>query len=203
MPKEKMKKGEVTRLAIEDAAIELFMEQGYHATSMRQIAKRADLALGGIYNHFKSKDDIFEAIIVDKHPYKKIVPLILAAEGETVEDFLGNTARIVINELTSQEYYVKLMLIEIAEFNGAHGAALLKELVPRILPIFEKLIETRKGLRVTNPIVLMRSLIGMVLSYMLTEMIISKSMIKKLMPKNILDLYVDIYMHGVLKSDVA
>lgn len=202
MPKEKMKKGEVTRLAIEDAAIELFMEQGYHATSMRQIAKRADLALGGIYNHFKSKDDIFEAIIVDKHPYKKIVPLILAAEGETVEDFLGNTARIVINELTSQEYYVKLMLIEIAEFNGAHGAALLKELVPRILPIFEKLIETRKGLRVTNPIVLMRSLIGMVLSYMLTEMIISKSMVKKLMPKNILDLYIDIYIHGVLKGEV-
>jgi len=28
MPKEKMKKGEVTRLAVEDAAIELFMEQG-------------------------------------------------------------------------------------------------------------------------------------------------------------------------------
>jgi len=202
MSKEKLKKGEATRLAIEDAAIELFMEQGYHATSMRQIAKRADLALGGIYNHFKGKDDIFEAIIVDKHPYKNITPLILAAEGETVEEFLGNTARIVINELTSHEYYVKLMLIEIAEFNGAHGATLLKELVPRILPIFEKLIETRKGLRVTNPIVLMRSLIGMVLSYMLTEMIISKSMVKKLMPKNILDLYIDIYIHGVLKGEV-
>lgn len=203
MPKENLKKGEVTRLAIEDAAVELFMEQGYHATSMRQIAKRADLALGGIYNHFSSKENIFEAIIVDKHPYKKFVPLILAAEGDTVEDFLGNAARIVIKELTSQEYYVKLMLIEIAEFNGAHGASLLKEIVPKILPIFEKLIETRKGLRVTNPIVLMRSLIGMVLSYMLTEMIISKSMIKKLMPKNMLDLYVDIYMHGVLKSEVT
>ncbi|HAV77637.1 MAG TPA: hypothetical protein DCX53_09830 [Anaerolineae bacterium] len=48
MPKEKLKKGKVTRLAIEDAAIELFMEQGYHATSMRQISKRAKLALGGI-----------------------------------------------------------------------------------------------------------------------------------------------------------
>jgi hypothetical protein len=47
------------------------MEQGYHATSMRQIAERADLALGGIYNHFASKEDIFEAIIMDKHPYKK------------------------------------------------------------------------------------------------------------------------------------
>ena len=201
MPKEKLKKGEATRLAIEDAAIELFMEQGYHATSMRQIAKRAKLALGGIYNHFKSKDEIFEAIIVDKHPYKKVVPLILEAEGETTEEFLNNAARIIIKELTSQPYYVKLMLIEIAEFNGAHGKSLIKEIVPKILPIFEKLVRTRKGLRVTNPIILMRSLIGMVLSYMLTEIIISNSILNRLMPKNALDAYVDIYMHGVLKSE--
>ena len=80
------KKGETTRIAIEDAAMELFIEQGYHATSMRQIAERAELALGGIYNHFASKDEIFEAIIIDKHPYKRILPAVLAAEGE-VEDF--------------------------------------------------------------------------------------------------------------------
>ena len=62
MNKEKTTKGEVTRLAIEEAALELFMEQGYHATSMRQIADKAGLALGGIYNHFSSKDEIFEAV---------------------------------------------------------------------------------------------------------------------------------------------
>src|SRR5512138_2178270 len=87
--KETVKKGEATRLAIEDAAIHLFLEQGYHATSMRQIADRAQLALGGIYNHFSSKEDIFEAIILDQHPYKKILPLILEAEGETAEEFFG------------------------------------------------------------------------------------------------------------------
>jgi AcrR family transcriptional regulator len=192
-------KGETTRLAIEDAAITLFMEQGYHATSMRQIAERAELALGGIYNHFKSKDELFEAIIVDKHPYKKVLPLILAAEGETMDEFLGNAARVIINELTSQQYYVKLMLIEISEFNGAHGASLIKEIVPKILPVFEKLVKTRKGLRVTHPAILMRSFIGMVLSYMITEIVISNSILHKLMPKNTLDAYVDIYMHGILK----
>lgn len=199
MNKEKTVKGEVTRLAIEDAALELFIEQGYHATSMRQIADRVGLALGGIYNHFKSKDEIFEAIIVDKHPYKKVLPLILAAEGETIEEFLGNAFRVVINELSSQPYYVKLMLVEIAEFNGAHGAALIKEIAPKILPVFEKLVKTRKDLRVTHPAILMRSFIGMVMSYMMTEIVLSNSILKNLMPKNTLDAYVDIYMHGVLK----
>lgn len=200
--KEKLKKGEATRLAIEDAAIELFMKQGYHATSMRQIAEHANIALGGIYNHFKSKDEIYEAIIVDKHPYQKILPLIQEAEGETLDEFLGNASRIVIEELTSQQYYVKLMLIEIAEFNGIHGAALIKEIAPKVLPIFEKLVKTRKNLRVTHPVILLRSFIGMILSYMLTDIVISQSMLKNLMPKNSLDAYVDIYMHGILKSEV-
>ncbi len=35
MKNEKVKKGEVTRLAIEDAALSLFMQQGYHATSIQ------------------------------------------------------------------------------------------------------------------------------------------------------------------------
>lgn len=203
MLKTKVKKGETTRLAIEDAAISLFMEQGYHATSMRQIAERSELALGGIYNHFGSKEEIFEAIIVDKHPYRKVLPLILAAEGETMDEFLGNAARIIIRELTSQPYYVRLMLIEIAEFNGAHGATLIKELAPKVLPVFEKLVKTRKGLRVTHPVILMRSFIGMVLSYMLTDIVISNSILKKLMPKNSLDAFVDIYMHGILKPAEA
>lgn len=199
--KENPTKGEVTRLTIEDAAIELFMEQGYHATSMRQIAEHANLALGGIYNHFKSKEEIFEAIIVDKHPYKKILPLILEAEGEAMDDFLSHAARVVIKELTSQPYYIKLMMIEIAEFNGAHGAVLIKEIGPKLLPVFERIIKTRKNLRVTNPALLMRTFIGMVVSYMITDMLISNSMLNKLMPKNPIDAYVDVYMHGIVKSE--
>jgi len=199
--KETQTKGEITRLAIEDAAIELFMEQGYHATSMRQIAERTELALGGIYNHFSSKEEIFHAIILDKHPYKKVLPAIVEAEGETVEEFFHNAAQIVMKELKSQPYYIRLMLIEIVEFNGKHGASLIKEIAPKSLPIFEKIIKSRKSLRVTNPALLLRSFIGMILSYMITDIIISNSILQKLMPKNAMDTYVDIYLHGILKAE--
>lgn len=194
-------KGEVTRIAVEDAAIELFLKHGYHATSMRQIADQAGLALGGIYNHFKSKEEIFEAIIVDKHPYKKILPLILEAEGGTIEEFLRSAARLVIEELTSQPYYLKLMLIELVEFNGMHGAALIKQIAPKVLPVFERVAKSKKNLRVTHPALLMRSFIGMVLSYLITDIILSNSLLKKFMPRNTVDAYVDIYMHGILKAE--
>lgn len=200
--KEPQTKGELTRMAIEDAAIGLFMEHGYHATSMRQIAERADLALGGIYNHFSSKEEIFQAIIIDKHPYKKILPLISQAEGEKIEDFLKNAARVVITELTSQPYYIRLMMIEIIEFNGKHGAKMIKEIVPKILPVFEKMVKSRRDLRVTHPAILMRSFIGLVVSYLITEIVIANSIVNKLMPKNAIDTYIDIYLHGILKPEV-
>ena len=200
MEKEKTKKGEVTRLAIEDAAISLFLEQGYHATSMRQIADQAGLALGGIYNHFASKDEIFQGIIIDKHPYKKILPAILSAEGETVDDFFKNAANIVITELGKQPEFISLMFIELVEFKGKHGSMMLREIAPKVLPVFEKIVKSRKNLRVTNPVVLMRSFFGMIISYFITEMIISDSVISKLMPKNTAEAYTDIFLHGILKS---
>jgi AcrR family transcriptional regulator len=194
-------KGETTRSAIEDSAVELFMEHGYHATSMRQIAERAGLALGGIYNHFSSKEELFEGIIVDKHPYKKILPLILQVQGDTAEIFLKNAMSIVMTELDREPYYIKLMMIEFVEFNGGHGAAMLKEITPEVLPVFEQVVKSRKNLRVTNPAVLMRSFFGMVISYFITQMVISNSVISSLLPKNSMEIYVDIFLHGIIKPE--
>jgi AcrR family transcriptional regulator len=200
MKKEKQTKGEITRLAVEEAAVSLFLEQGYHATSMRQIADRAELALGGIYNHFSSKDEIFEAIIIDQHPYKKILPMIAAAEGDTTEEFFRNAFRIVVHELGSRPEFINLMFIELVEFKGKHGKGMLREIAPKVLPVFEKVIKGRKDLRVTHPVLLMRSFFGMVISYFVTEMVIANSVISKLMPKNSTDAYIDIFLKGILKE---
>jgi hypothetical protein len=48
--------------------------------------------------------------------------------------------------------------------------------------------------------VLMRTFFGMIISYLITEMIISDSVISKLMPKNVADIYADIFLHGILKE---
>jgi AcrR family transcriptional regulator len=202
MTEEVQTKGERTRLAIEDAALELFMDQGYHATSMRQIADKAELALGGIYNHFKSKDEIFEALILDKHPYRRILPLVLQAQGETAEDFLRNAFKIAVTELNNEPVFIKIMLIELVEFQGKHGAGMLKEIAPKVLPMFEQMLKLRKQIRISNPAMFLRTFFGLILSYYITEMVVANSVIEKLMPKNAMDTYIDIYLHGMLKEPV-
>ncbi len=201
MTAETQTKGETTRLAIEDAAVELFMDRGYHATSMRQIAEHAGLALGGIYNHFASKDELFEAIIVDKHPYKQVLPAILLAEGESAEEFLRSAARIIFSELDQRPAYMKLMFIEMVEFNGAHGARMIQEVFPKIFPVFEKLVASGKSLRVSNPALLIRSFFGMILSFYITGMVINNSSVARFLPTNSADAYVDIFLHGIINSE--
>lgn len=198
--KEKQTKGEVTRQAIEEAAFELFMEQGYHATSMRQIADRAKLALGGIYNHFPNKEEIFIAILMDRHPYKQILPLLLAAEGDTAEEMIRNAARALVTELGSRPELLKLIFIELVEFNGKHIASIITEIAPKLIPMFEKMVRVRKNLRTLPPPILVRSFLGMFFSFYITELFIKGSLVEKLMPRNSFDLFVDIYLHGVLKE---
>lgn len=198
--KENIKKGDLTRLAIEEAAFELFMDQGYHATSMRQIAEKARLALGGIYNHFSNKEEIFEAILMDKHPYKQVVPIVLAAEGDTAEEFIRNAARALVTELGSRPELLKLIFIELVEFNGKHVSSLLNEIVPKVLPMFTKMIRVRKNLRKIPPPVMVRSFLGMFFSFYITELFIKDSVLAMLMPKNSFDIFVDIFLHGVIKE---
>ncbi len=193
-------KGAAARLAVEQAALELFLESGYHAASMRQIAERAGLALGGIYNHFPGKEELFEALIIDLHPYKRVLPILLEAQGETAEEFLKNAARIVFAELDAHPEYLKLMFIEMVEFNGKHGALLLKEIAPKVLPLFTNALKARKGLRVKNPAIFMRSFFGMIMSYYVTERLTANSVVSRLAPKNAREQYVEIFLRGVLKG---
>lgn len=46
-----------------DAAAALFVEHGYAATTLRQIAGAAGIKAGSIYHHFESKDDLFVQIL--------------------------------------------------------------------------------------------------------------------------------------------
>src|ERR1700687_6061468 len=51
-------RAEDTRRKIYEAAMELFREKGFEPTTMRDIAAKASVALGGAYYYFSSKDAI-------------------------------------------------------------------------------------------------------------------------------------------------
>ena len=48
--------------AIVDAAVELFLSEGYQNTSIRKIAEKIEYTPGAIYSYFKDKDEILYEI---------------------------------------------------------------------------------------------------------------------------------------------
>ena len=58
-----LSKGQRTAQRLLDEAQILFASQGYDATSLRQIATAADIKEPGIYNHFASKEALYEAVL--------------------------------------------------------------------------------------------------------------------------------------------
>lgn len=54
-----------TKHHIIETALELFSRNGYEKTSIREIAKAANISLGLMYNYFKSKDALLETILID------------------------------------------------------------------------------------------------------------------------------------------
>ncbi|MEH0819527.1 MULTISPECIES: TetR/AcrR family transcriptional regulator [unclassified Micromonospora] len=55
-----------TRARIQAVALELFTEQGYERTSLREIAERLNVTKAALYYHFKSKDEIVNSFVEDR-----------------------------------------------------------------------------------------------------------------------------------------
>ncbi|MCK5199647.1 MAG: TetR/AcrR family transcriptional regulator [Spirochaetales bacterium] len=52
-----------TKERIFEAAVELFSKQGYHGTSIRELAKAVGIKESSLYNHYSGKSSIFDAIL--------------------------------------------------------------------------------------------------------------------------------------------
>jgi len=62
-----LSKGEKTKERIVQAALELFRERGYEATTMRMVADAASVSLGNAYYYFASKDLLLQAFYREVH----------------------------------------------------------------------------------------------------------------------------------------
>ncbi|AGB41517.1 transcriptional regulator [Halobacteroides halobius DSM 5150] len=117
-----------------DAALQLFSEQGYHKTTVSQIAQEAEVAKGTVYWYFDSKKDLFRGILISG-----IEKLHCRVKKTIAKE---NTA---INKL---ERLVELFL----EFfkNGQQVSKMYEENTTSIDAEFkEKLIELREDMIIT------------------------------------------------------
>jgi AcrR family transcriptional regulator len=198
----KSSKGRQTRELLLEAALLQFAANGYHGTSMRQIADAAGLAVGGIYNHFAGKEEILKAIILEYHPLNVIAPRLSAAQGESVESLLRDAAHRFYDAIKARPAMLNLLFIELVECNGQHLPELFEILFTRIEPFAQRLLVLNEGLSPRPPLVMMRIFFSTLMGFFITETIFSK--IPALPPAmGKLDDFVDVLLYGLLRTSAS
>jgi AcrR family transcriptional regulator len=134
------------KLVIEDAARELFIKQGFHATAMRDIAKTAGVSLGNLYNYYKTKEEIFESII---YRYSEVINEKLSGIFNEIDEPLEPTNLRkfgqMIGELVNQHSdFWLLMYIDVLEFQNRHFRKMFDGLTDRFFKIFGEKFEVAK-----------------------------------------------------------
>lgn len=86
----------LTRDRIIDKADQLFYEQGFEHTSFAQIAEALGISRGNFYYHFKTKDEILEAVINHRIVRTSSMLEHWELEGDTPSDRIRSFINIVV-----------------------------------------------------------------------------------------------------------
>jgi len=92
----KTRRGEASRAVILSAALDLFQERGYEATTMRAIAERAGVSLGGSYHYFPSKEHLVLEFYRHTHELHLAAIMPLLAREKDLTARLRGTVRAVV-----------------------------------------------------------------------------------------------------------
>ena len=145
MPKLSAEVVKEKRGRIEEAAKELFIKRGFHATPMRDIARAADTSLGNLYNYYRTKEDILESIIED---YQKVIDSRLRSIFEEIEEpfepeSLARFGHRVGGLVSAHSDFWLLMYIDVLEFENRHFRKMFDGLAAslrrRFAPYFERM----------------------------------------------------------------
>ncbi len=122
-----------------DAATELFAVNGFHNTSISQIAKKAGVAKGSVYNYFESKQALLEALIMSGVELgEQMMQMAKKSDNarETLKILTNIHFDLLQNDLKHWKFYMALML-QPGILESVKG--ILKERVAKSVKVYEDL----------------------------------------------------------------
>jgi AcrR family transcriptional regulator len=124
------------------AALKVFGKQGYHSSTISQIAKEADMGRGTLYWYFKSKEELFRELI------RQFMDGAVAQVQEQVKagENLESTLRTIIRSwLEAATLQPELFHIMYSIFGHSHGD-ISQEMIASMRVMYQGIMETLEGL---------------------------------------------------------
>ena len=133
------------------ASLHLFAERGFHGTSMRDIAREADITEGLIYHYFASKRDLFRAIIEEYSFLPLLRTLPDLAEQLDLRGLLIVLARGFFDVLRHNTKLIRLLLGEVQVF-PEEKEAFFADAVGESISELARILDARMGERARSSV---------------------------------------------------
>lgn len=159
------------RLEIVRAARSVFAEKGFEKATLEEIAERAELGKGTVYNYFDSKDILFAVAMDDL--FNDVYRIAEAASQPTrsVRECFADYARQIIEYYHANYAFCRLMMREWVRLDSASPEEQINAVRARLENVAEPLARLlraamrRKEIRRADPLALASMFIGLVHHY--------------------------------------
>ncbi|RJF97826.1 TetR/AcrR family transcriptional regulator [Noviherbaspirillum saxi] len=190
------------------AALDLFVERGYAATRLDDVAARAGVSKGTLYLYFTNKEELFMAVVREN-----VVPVLGEAES-IIGNFEGPTSAL-FHEIaygwwerignTKLSGISKLMVAESSNFPEV-AKFYHDEVISRGNAMIARMLErgiSRGEFRNIDVSQAMNVVCAPMIMLMLWKHTFSTLETKAMQPEKYLDSFIDLFLHGVLKQEAA
>jgi AcrR family transcriptional regulator len=106
MPEKETGKSEKTKEHIFQTAVSLFQEKGYENTTMRDIAKKAKVAVGAAYYHFETKESIVMEFYKRTQEEAKLQNNSFCQKNKDFKERIKNVLEFKISQFDSYRNFV-------------------------------------------------------------------------------------------------
>ncbi|HLA42897.1 MAG TPA: helix-turn-helix domain-containing protein [Aggregatilineales bacterium] len=197
-----MSKGEQASEAILNAAEALFLKQGYNGTSMRIIAKAVGYrSVAGLYNHFSDKEQLFIALLEARSPYDHIFTAVTSLEGSSAEAFIPIVFETMIAQMEKNMNFLRLVLIDFLEFNGAHVRDMLDRMQTHMTRFFMRMAQFDDLKTDLPPAALVRIMGMQLFGYVITRGLLPPQILNVMTDAEWQEHMMQAVMYGVIKRD--
>ena len=190
------------------AALDLFVDKGFAATRLTDVAARAGVSKGTLYLYFTNKEDLFKAVVREN-----LLPVLGDAEA-LPDTFEGHSADLFRNIMlgwwqrigdTKLSGITKLMMAESGNFPEL-AQFYHQEIILRGTTMLARILErgmARGEFRQIDPHLTTQAIIAPTLMLMMSQHAFSNCQTKPVSPLDYLNNFVDLCLYGMLRQDTV
>lgn len=198
--KPKLKRAD-RRRAIVDAAIRLFADRGFRGVTTRELARSVGVTEPVLYEHFRTKTDLYSAIIecASQEGVEHALKLLKSwAQTEDSRGFFLKLANLIVDYHTKYPEYFRLVLFSALEGHEMADLCFERNSAPMhalVIDYVKKQAAAGEFRRIDPPLAA-RAFLGMVMQYCLFDLHF-RFRVVRVSRKRALEGMVDIFLNGL------